>query len=202
MIYGIIFLTITYLTMSYFGCRLNRVHNIVHLPLIDIFHNEQFKFMSKYYNLSDYTILPCVVLLCYFNERVNTFLWVQGVINLLRCISFSITILPKPGLHGHKDPSRNLWQITWDYFSFKDKHVGFNNDLMFSGHVSLLVSVCIHMTYFYPAWIILNIVLWLITLVTSFLIIVSRCHYTIDVIYAYIIPCFIFQNMVIFMNLC
>ena len=202
MIDGMIFFTITCLMMSYFGCRLNRIHNVTHLPLIDIFHSETFKFMSKYYTLSDYTILPCIVLLFYFHEHVNTFFYVHGVVNILRCISFSITILPKPGLHGHKDPSRNLWEITWDYFSFKDRHVGFNNDLMFSGHTSLLVSVCIHMTYFYPEYAILNIILWLGTLITSFIIVTSRCHYTIDVAYAYIVPLFVFQNIVIFMKLC
>jgi hypothetical protein len=192
-------IVISYLMVSYFGRRLNIVHpNIIGIPLIDVFHTEELKFMSKYYNVADYLIGPYLLLIMYFNTYLNAFFIVQTIINVLRCISFSLTILPKPGLMENKNPKRSLYEITWAYFSMKDKHVGFNNDLLFSGHVSLLVTVSLYMSYFYSSFIILNIILWITTVSFSMIIILSRCHYTIDVLYAYIICILIFQNVVVF----
>ena len=115
----------------------------------------------------------------------------------VRIFTFSLTILPKPGLMANKDPTTSILDLFKNKFSGKDPHTGFNNDLIFSGHTGILVMTCMYMSYFYPLYVLLNVCMWTITVLTSLLIITSRCHYSVDVQIAYIVALCVFQNVVV-----
>lgn len=182
----------------YMGRRLNKVHTIPHAPLIDVLHTDSLRFMHKYYTVSDYLINGMVaIVVLFFNEHLSTYFTLLGVMYYTRIFTFSFTILPKPGLMTHKNVEESIFGLIKNNFTGKDVHTGFNNDLIFSGHTGILSMTSMYMTYFYPTHILLNTAMWLSTIGASFLIIISRCHYTVDVQLAYVVTLCIFQNLVV-----
>lgn len=98
---------------------------------------------------------------------VHSFLVNHGCLLLLRAASFSGTLLP--------DASQRCEN---------NQYVGGCHDLMFSGHVSLLLTAALHSLHFFDCskwerWVILTCVV-----VTPILVILVRNHYTVDVIVA------------------
>jgi hypothetical protein len=141
------------------------------------------------------------VVVFFFNEHLSTYFTLLGVMYYTRIFPFSFTILPKPGLMTHKNVGKSIFGLIKDNFTGKDVHTGFNNDLMFSGHTGILLMTSMYMSYFYPTYILLNIAMWISTIGASFLIIISRCHYTVDVQMACVVALCIFQNLVVIPDL-
>lgn len=168
-------------------------HRIV-LP--DILHREDLKFLHKYYRISDnFIFLSISSLIFYYNSNLMSFLFDLSIIYLLRTISFTITILPKCGFMKDKDNTRSCVQILKDYVTFKDVHTGHNNDLLFSGHTAFMTLYCYHLGYFYDISESFKMIIWGLNFLLSLLNVASRCHYSIDVFYAYIVTSFVFGKL-------
>lgn len=153
-------------------------------PLIDILHIDKLD-ISKYYQMTDIIITLYIALLLYYHQQIHVFFIRLALIQILRAISFSITILPKCSKNPDKDNERTCTQILLDYFTLKDPHTGHNNDLLFSGHASFSFLIWL---YFYEGNTFSPQILFsllLINIINSFLIVISRCHYSIDVFHAY-----------------
>lgn len=172
-------------------------HNMPQSPLLDLLHHPDLIFMVKYYTVSDYVIYFYIAsLILFFNQYLYVFVYQLSFIYLFRSISFSITILPKCGKMKDKDNNRSSFQILYDYLSLSDKHTGHNNDLLFSGHSSFMLLYVLYLSYFSVIPLPIVYLLHFINFILSILNILSRCHYSIDVLYAYIVTIFIFQNTI------
>jgi hypothetical protein len=146
-------------------------------PLYDIIQ-------QNFPNLQPYRIIPeflHVIPILYFFYKIiynldnNStsalikMLEIHAQLMLLRCICFSVTLLPD---------SSQMCRVS--------NHIGSCYDLIFSGHsTAMFLSTYILRDYFKLNRIKYSI-LQFNNLITSFLIIVCRNHYTIDVIVAYI----------------
>jgi hypothetical protein len=94
---------------------------------------------------------------------------VHGQLMILRCICFSVTLLPD---------SSEMCKVT--------KHIGSCYDLIFSGHsTAMFLTTYILHDYFKIRKNIYTI-LQLNNLLTSFLIVICRNHYTIDIIVSFL----------------
>jgi hypothetical protein len=165
-------------------------------PLQDILHRPELLFLIKYYNISDYVIgFYITTLVLFFNNYIHIFLYQLSILYLLRSISFSITLLPKCGKMKDKDNTRSSFRMLFDYLILRDTHTGHNNDLLFSGHSCFMLLYTLHVGKYYtfPPQTIIYL-LHIVNGIMSMLNIVSRCHYSIDILYAYITTIFIFQN--------
>lgn len=164
-------------------------------PLPDILHTRRLNY-SKYYKLTDIPINIYVFLLIFsFNRHVPKFLWMMSITYFVRALSFSMTTLPKCGMMVDKDNNRSCSKILLDYVSLKDTHMGHNNDLLPSGHVcfsALFVMYANRYGYLSPLH---NKILWSVNILNSIFIILTRCHYSIDVMYAYVISYLVYSKM-------
>lgn len=165
--------------------------------LPDILHRKEFEFFTKFYTVSDYFITFYLLsLILYFNSHISIFLFQLSIIYLLRSFSFSITLLSKPGKMSDKNHDQSSLKMLYDYISLNDKHTGMNNDLLFSGHTSFMCLYSLYLAHFeyVPDSVLVSI--WMINGFLSILNVLSRCHYSIDVFYAYIATIFVFQNTI------
>ena len=102
-------------------------------------------------------------------SALSKMLQVHGQLMILRCICFSATLLP--------DSSEMCKE---------SKHIGSCYDLIFSGHTTaMFLSTYVLRDYFKIKNLIYSI-LQFNNLLTSFLIIICRNHYTIDVIVSFL----------------
>lgn len=171
----------------------NRKNENISLP--DILHTESLNF-SKYYKLTDIPINIYVLLLIFrFNKHIPKFLWMMSLNYFIRALSFSMTTLPKCGKMIDKDNSRSCSMILKDYITFKDTHIGHNNDLLPSGHVSFSAMFAFYANRYGYLSPLHNKILWSVNIINSIFIILTRCHYSIDVLYAYIISYLVYSKM-------
>lgn len=124
-------------------------------------------------------------------------LW--SLLMLVRLVCFCVTILPKCSTMPSKPhyEHMNVMQIMWQYAVGNDPHTGHENDLMFSGHAMVFALCMHHWTQTGLLSFALQPVPFVLVLLTqlfcSFGIIVTRCHYTIDVIMAWIVTGYAFN---------
>jgi hypothetical protein len=152
---------------------------------------------SSYYQLTDIPMSTYIILLAYFHENVYVFFIQLGIIQYLRAFSFSMTILPKCSKNEDKDNTRSCSRILFDYITLRDTHTGHNNDLLFSGHVSFIFLFWLYMGHFHYN-IYLQVLIGIVNIINSFATIVTRCHYSIDVFYAYVMTYLVFENTINF----
>lgn len=139
-------------------------------------------------NLQEYRIIPEILHIipvitlafyCVWYKNVvcfKKFLVNHGLLMLLRAVLFTVTLLP--------DSSR-MCEIS--------SHIGSCFDLLFSGHstIMLLCSLLLDSNFKIPLP--LKIVMYSITTITSFLIILCRNHYTIDIIVSFLLTYSVFK---------
>lgn len=149
-------------------------------PLLDVVHANTFDLRRLQPYIDFLPILPGLATACLVFARdvsLDPILYAVSGVFGLRAICFSVTIFPAP-------------------FN-KTKHVpkaqGGNHDCMYSGHTALMLLFAYVIWQTFPC---LGILLLVYCALGSFLIIVTRAHYTIDVIvawiatYAVIMSCF------------
>lgn len=171
--------------------------SISNIPLPDFLHIDSLD-LSKLYKLTDIPINVYIVLLLFcFNTRLPKFFWMMGLTYFIRSLSFSMTILPKCGKMIDKDNSRSCLQILKDYVTLKDTHIGHNNDLLPSGHVCFSVIFSLYSGRYGYLSRNKSILLWTVNILNSLMIVLTRCHYSIDVFYAYILSYFVYSNLTI-----
>lgn len=165
------------------------------IALPDILHINKLD-VSRFYKATDVMMNLYIFLLVFkFNNHLPKFLWMVSVLYIVRALSFSMTILPKCGKMPDKDNNRTSSKILLDYITLKDTHIGHNNDLLPSGHVSFSTLFLFYIgKYKYVSPRILRL-MWCIHVINSFFIIISRCHYSIDVFYAYILTQTVYNSM-------
>lgn len=172
------------------------------IPLPDILHTSQLD-ISRWYRITNIPINAYIFFLIYtcFRrssscEKIPIFFLAMGMTYFIRALSFSMTILPKCGKMKDKNNTRSCNRIIYDYLSLKDTHIGHNNDLLPSGHVCFSHIFWMFVTKYKIVdrkW--SNFIL-LINIINSLLIVMSRCHYSIDVFYAYLLSSGIFSFVI------
>jgi hypothetical protein len=163
------------------------------IPLYDHLHQSS-KYL-KFYNVSDYFIYLYILSLFYFNNHLPQFLNLLSIIYLLRTFSFTITILPKPGKMKDKE-NTNVFKTFYNYITLKENHFGHVNDLLYSGHTSFVHLYYLYLTHFNYITPTNGRILFSVNLLLSLLNVLSRCHYSICILFAYITTTFVFQNLV------
>ena len=162
-------------------------------PLYDHLHQSS-KYL-KFYNVSDYFIFSYILSLFYFNNNLPQFLNLLSIIYLLRTFSFTITILPKCGKMKDKT-DKSAVNILYNYITLKDRHSGYNNDLLYSGHSAFMHLYFLYLNHYNCISDNKKMIVFSINLILSILNILSRCHYSIDILFAYITTTFVFQNLI------
>lgn len=173
---------------------------IFHKKLADITYNKglQIKLLESsplydviqesFPNLQPYRIIPEIlhfipILTLLSNtiyykhiECLKKFLLTHGILMFIRAISFSATLLPD---------SSGMCQMS--------NHLGGCFDLLFSGHSTIMLLCCLLATEYFSfakKW---KLLLFANTGITSFLIILCRNHYTIDVLYSILMTYFVYN---------
>lgn len=150
-------------------------------PLYDVVQ-ESLPNLQKYRMIPEVLhFIPIFTLAIYTAYYKNTkclkkFLLNHGTLMLLRGISFSVTLLP--------DSSR-MCHIS--------NHLGSCFDLLFSGHSTIMFLCSLLLSSHFPLSLKWKVLLFSNTAITSFLIIVCRNHYTIDVLYSILLTYLIFK---------
>lgn len=151
------------------------------LPLHDVIQ-------ESFPNLQKYRIVPEVlhfipILTLLFNTIyhknivcLKKFLITHGLLMFIRAISFSVTLLPD---------SSGMCQLS--------THLGSCFDLLFSGHSTIMLLCCLLLTEYFSFDRIWKVCLFANTGITSFLIILCRNHYTIDVLYSLLMTYFVYR---------
>lgn len=153
--------------------------------------------LSKYYQIGDLFIgLYVGILIFFYNERLDIFLYILTILYLFRTFSFTVTLLPKCGTMPDKDMTRSSKQILMDYILFKDTHFGARIDMLPSGHCTVLTLIVLHISKYNDPHHYVKIGFWILNCMLYTLTVISKCHYTIDVVFAYITTVFVYQNMV------
>jgi hypothetical protein len=152
-------------------------NNISQLPLYDIIHNHT-------YDLGKYKYIPDYIAIIFFlpllmSDNYNTikyFLNIAAVISILRSCTILVTDLPKSDINCNNDKLSSYNMV-----------FGHCYDKIFSGHVAYtLLALLVARSYN-----ILDndqtIIFMLLHIIYSLFIIISRCHYTVDVLLSYFI---------------
>lgn len=153
-----------------------------HDPLPDLFHTILPHWLREWHEYSDYVpIVPLVFfLLIDQGSHFFIFLYVITLVYLLRSIAFGLTILPCPTPHceceWEVDPKTTLRGIL--NLLYQEGC----NDLIFSGHTSMMVTSSLFLIYYHfrgSLWV--KIMFLCYNLVGIFTIVGTRLHYSVDV---------------------
>lgn len=176
----VIFTVITTAYLTENGTKLSKrlnnqkaVHDICHEYLPDL---------SRYYALYDYFLLIFFVPLVFNHGQYEmgplllAFVWLVVPIFMFRCLTIVASI-----------PTQTTYAIERNFGGQLKQHItGSNYDLTFSGHVALATALVLLMLRFR---VISNRPFWIGALLGYGLFSsMSRSHYTIDVIVAFIVP--------------
>jgi hypothetical protein len=151
------------------------------LPLYDVIQ-ESFPNLQKYRIIPEVLhFIPMLTLLfnTIYHQHIQCFkkfLLTHGILMFIRAISFSVTLLPD---------SSGMCQLS--------THLGGCFDLLFSGHSTIMLLCCLLLNQFYDIQLKWKMVLFANTGITSFLIILCRNHYTIDVLYSILMTYFVYR---------
>lgn len=153
--------------------------DVPEMKLYDVFHRI-LPFNSNANILADVIVVTCLLAMCfvgvYDHKGLCDFFIVYAILIIIRTISMSITILPD-------------WCTTiWKKYG-KNNVFGGCRDKLFSGHTAtaLLFSLFIYKKT--------NMVgIFLLPVIVSLCTLISREHYSIDVLFAWIITIFVWQN--------
>lgn len=181
---GILFLIIS-LIIHIFATdfTLNKGKGIVKIEesnYYDIVHHS-FKDLSEYHYIKNFLTLGIIIPILFYPRKEVFFdlFKIIPIIIIIRSVLTSVTIFPSVRNGG--DIQRTD--------TFLDYFIGDNHDRMFSGHVSFTTLI----SYLLIKWNYVNIpslslvFLFLYNIIHAFIIIVTRSHYTIDVLNSMII---------------
>lgn len=144
-----------------------KIYDVAHKYLPDLGHYDSF-----HHIITTLLTIPIIFNLNMFQEYLSY--WIT--IFIIRSITNLVTILPK-NKHCKKDKA----------FMF----MGGCYDKIFSGHfVSVFLATLLYMKY---GWINMD-TLVIINFINSMSILLSRGHYTIDLIVAYFVTMYVYQN--------
>lgn len=153
-------------------------------PLYDIVQRN-FPNLQRYRIIPEILhVIPVIILLLYIimgnssasTKAVNKFLITHGPLMALRGIFFSVTLLP--------DSSE---------MCLESGHIGSCFDLIFSGHSTIMLLCTMIISEFFNISTLFYSILMVKNLITCFMIILCRNHYTIDVLISIFMTYFIYH---------
>jgi hypothetical protein len=155
-------------TEKYYKSRINKypkVYDIGHKYLPNL---SQYEFISNYYMVLFIIIVACLPIL-------NEFIGYIIPIYILRLIIIHLTILPK-----YKECNIDVKNLFGGCY-----------DKIFSGHFATIFLISLLLwKHKYISFILVCI----INIISALLILVTRSHYTIDIVVAFFITLFVYQN--------
>jgi len=169
-------------------------------PLPDIIHKYlSNKWLCKNYKYSDiYMNILLIITLIFYSNNIHKFIKILSILYTIRSLSFFITVLPKCSYSKCIDINKSSINILVDFVTGRQS-MRMNNDLLPSGHTIVMWSCVKHILYNYPRfndYKLLNIkysnILKLLTILNSVYIIMCKCHYSIDILWAYILTDYIY----------
>lgn len=118
-----------------------------------------------------------------------------SIIHLVRCVCFSVTVLPQCDFRPkRRTEGQTSFQEFVNLLTLKSIQFGHKNDLLFSGHSAFYCLFCLTIYHFTILGSVTKFCLLLLCLASSFALVCSKKHYTVDVVFAWITTTFIFQN--------
>jgi shingomyelin synthase len=168
-------------------------YNKLDTPLPDLFHNSFPDDMRNWHEYTDW--MPFIPLILFITldkgKNLLQFLFLIGVVYVIRFIAFSITILPAPSVICECE-----WETEPETFLRRMLNILYQegcNDLLFSGHTSLmLMSTLFLIHYCLDDSVIAKLFLIMYNILGIILIIGTKLHYSVDVYLATIITTLLF----------
>lgn len=165
------YLTYFMATRVYHKIRKER-QSSYNIPLPDILHRQWNMNWHRYRYLFDLLSYLFLIAVIVSMRDLQTFSIILSLSYILRVFSFSITILPCLNNHSNLNINNN--------------HLGYGHDLIPSGHTSMMLISLYHLyetgVVVYPYYWILKFLI----LIVALGIILTRCHYSIDIYTAWI----------------
>lgn len=128
-------------------------------------------------------------------EYVQNFVHLITILNIIRMIFYNCTVLPQTDFRPKKyNLNENSFTTVIKFLTFQHTEFGYRNDLIFSGHTCLIVLVNLMIEYYTSAPRIMKNLLWIVGIILSFILIVTKKHYTIDVLVAWVVTLLVFEK--------
>lgn len=154
--------------------------NIPEMKLYDTLHHF-LPFCSQVSKIADIVSVGCFSAMFYIgmydHQTLSEFMFALAIIGIIRAISITITILP--------DHCTTIWN------KYGKKNIfGGCRDKLFSGHTAATL-LCSFFLYKKTkmSWV------FLLPIIVSFAMLISREHYSIDVLFAWFITTLVWQNI-------
>ena len=164
-------------------------------PLRDLLHSVLPEWLSEYHEYVDWFPMLVIGLLAILDRFVHAveFIWLLGILFLLRVISYNLTILPSP-----EKACKNQWDHEPETYLRRVLNIMWQEgcgDLMFSGHTVCMVLgslfickyCCVGNYLAYGTLIAYNIL-------GMVLIVGTRMHYSVDVFMAAVVTILVFVS--------
>jgi shingomyelin synthase len=162
-------------------------------PLPDIYHRALPDSLRKWHEYTDWISFVPLIAFLFFDKcnHLIEFLFLVGVMYLIRAIAFSITVLPSPSMdckcEWENEPETLLRSIL--NLIYQEGC----NDLIFSGHTSVMLLSTLFLIYYcFPKSLMIQTFFILYNIFGVFIIIGTRLHYSTDCFIATIISTLLF----------
>jgi hypothetical protein len=158
-------------------------HNPNVPKLYDLGHPSEpiMKKFSKWYFLVNYLIYIEIFFLLFTTNplliaRANT------LMNITRSVCFNLTTLPQCGKNNNTTKVyRSPAVALWNYLSLQDRDLGYNNDLLFSGHAAFfLINIYYVLQYYHNYWLYCGGII-ILNSWACIVAVLSGRHYSIDI---------------------
>lgn len=167
-------------------------------PLSDRLHSvaDRFECVMGYHWVPDVVIaLYAIMFVVLCSDKVGDFLTILSVLLVVRAVSYCVTLLPACDKGRDTTFIRgSVWEVVKYYVAHPFK-LGGTNDLLFSGHCSFLTLLGLFLGAYVDdvGYLFLcKVVLWTGVVGVSLLIVLLKRHYTIDILYAFIVTHYCF----------
>lgn len=129
-------------------------------------------------------------------EILDKFIYQISILYIIRIISYTLTIIPPSNSNCLKDKkfikSDSFIELIKKFLT--GKLFGGCSDLLFSGHMTFLLTITIYFIKYKLVTIIPNFILWIFSGIYALLILIARSHYSIDILYSYLITILYITN--------
>jgi hypothetical protein len=163
------------------------------VPLPDLYHQALPEYMRDWHEYSDWVPIIPLTMFVLMDKGRNSFdfLLLIGIIYLLRAMAYSMTVLPSPSIHCKCE-----WEDEPNTFLRSMLNLLYQegcNDLIFSGHTSMMVMSSLFLCYYCLNKSVLSQLLLVVYNIIGFIIIIgTRLHYSVDVFIATVITVLLF----------
>lgn len=171
------------------------LYDIVHNYCTPIFEKLTTKIMRdqicKFLDVSLFVYVYVFILLSIFFSNSYTLfahcLNLISITQLLRSISYTITVLPRCDFRDKKyNPNKSAIQICIDCLLLKSE-LGYRNDLLPSGHILFIIVITLFTQEYTSVAFWFKCIIWVMNIIISSLMILMKKHYCICIFWAYVL---------------